>query len=491
MSVARGFGVLSMLILVLTGCDGDQGPAGPPGPEGPEGPEGPPGTSFSEFAYQGNFGEACQHCHSSTVEGVLTTNHTFAFLDLGGEQDNLYCQQCHTTGFNCTVTLGDTEIDPANCEPPDDGYSAYVGDDTELGAERRMALEGVQCEACHGAMGPNFNAHKPRVSFSTHDDPTTGESTSLCYMCHSFQVEEWKTSGHANAAEGDLEALQSWARSSCNGCHSSEGFIERFDARYPSGSITGDGISFIGCPTCHDPHIGEAGGGNEAQLRSANPVILEYTYPADPEEDVDLSQWTIEGYGPGQTCVQCHHARRDNDNVMGQIESGSSHFGPHHSAQGDMFIGAGSYEIPDYTYERDHGHKALISEGCPQCHMTFTTEAAPGGAAPEGHTVHDFMPSVENCQACHAGITDFDVNGQQTATAARLDQIAVLMGYADWVTFEEALNDDNPGWAVCQREAVYGAVFVFESGDMGVHNPAYANSLLDNAIDYLTNVCVP
>ena len=482
MKLRHVLGMFGILALSLVGCDGDQGPSGPPGPQGPEGPEGPPGASFSEFSYQGNFGEACQHCHSSTVEGVLTTNHTNAYLDLGAEQDNLYCLQCHTTGFNCTVTLGDTDLDPANCEEPSDGYSGYIGDDTELGAERRLALEGVQCEACHGPMGPDFNAHRPEVSFSTHDDPATGESTSLCYKCHSFQVEEWKTSGHANAADGDLEALQRWARGSCNGCHSSEGFIERFDSRYPSGSISGDGISFIGCPTCHDPHAGEMGGGNEAQLRTTEPSEVNYTYPWEPGDEEAAR---MEGYGPGQTCAQCHKARRNTDNVLGQIANGYGHFGPHGSPQMDMFIGAGSYEIPGFEYDRDHAHENVITDGCVRCHMRFETEAAPGGAAPEGHTVHDFMPDVENCQACHEGITDFDVNGQQTSVAARLDQIGVLMGYADWAALEEALDDDNPGWTVAQREAVYGAVFVSSSGDLGVHNPSYANSLLDNAIAYL------
>jgi len=71
--------------------------------------------------------------------------------------------------------------------------------------------------------------------------------------------------------------------------------------------------------------------------------------------------------------------------------------------------------------------------------------------------------------------------------------VAVLMGYADWAEFEPLINDElvgNTTWEKCQREAVYGAVFVSNSGDLGVHNSTYANSLLDNAIDYLTNTCV-
>ena len=486
MKLSHGLGIFAVLSFAFAGCTGDTGPQGLQGEQGEKGDQGDPGTNFTTFAYQGGFGEPCLHCHASTVEGVLSTAHTNAYLDLGANQDNLFCLQCHTTGFNCTVQDGDTEIDPANCEEPDDGYSGFVGDDTAEGAERRMALEGVHCEGCHGAMGPNFNAHRPDVSFSTHDDPATGESTSLCYKCHSFQVEEWKTSGHALAAGGDLEELQRWARSSCDYCHSSEGFIETYDPRYPRGSIAGDEISFIGCPTCHDPHAGEYGGGNHAQLRTLAPVEVSYTYPYEPGEG-DAPR--MEGYGPGQTCAQCHHARRDNANVANQIANGTGHFGPHGNPQMDMFIGAGSYEIPGFVYDGDHSHEALITDGCPTCHMKFTTEAAPGGAAPEGHTVHNFMPDVENCQSCHPGIADFDVNGTQTEIRGKLDQVAVLMGYADWATFEPFINDDlvgNETWTVAQREAVYGAVFVFNSGSSGVHSPDYARSLLDNAITHLT-----
>jgi hypothetical protein len=150
-----------------------------------------------------------------------------------------------------------------------------------------------------------------------------------------------------------------------------------------------------------------------------------------------------------------------------------------------MFIGAGSYQIAGFTYDGDHGHQ-IINDGCPRCHMTFTEEPAPGGAAPDGHTVHNFMPDVENCQPCHPGITDFNVNGMQDQIRSKLDQLAVLLGYADWDTLELTLNDDNPSMTVAQREALYAGVFVFNSGSFGVHNPDYANSLLDNAITYLT-----
>ena len=67
-----GFGIVLAVSVALVsfGCEGDTGPQGP---EGPEGPEGPPGEDFSQYAYQGEFGDACQHCHGGNVDDVLGT----------------------------------------------------------------------------------------------------------------------------------------------------------------------------------------------------------------------------------------------------------------------------------------------------------------------------------------------------------------------------------------------------------------------------------
>ena len=486
MRLRHGLGIFAILSLALVGCTGDTGPQGPAGPEGPEGPEGPPGESFSEFAYQGDFGDACQHCHASAVGDVLTTKHTNAFLDLGESQTNLYCVQCHTTGFNCAVNYGDTEIDPATCWEPADGYSGYVGDTAEEGLARAMSLEGVQCEACHGAMGPNFNAHVPEVSFATHDDPATGESLSLCAQCHGGQIDEWKTSGHANAAGGDIDAFndEHYASSgSCQGCHTSEGFIRQEDPAFATYDF-GDEVSFIGCPTCHDPHVGDMGSGNEVQLREVGPVELAYTFPYEPG---DAEAPTYEDYGVGQICGNCHKGRRDNANVAGQILNGYGHFGPHHSNQTDMFIGAGSYEIPGYTYLGASAHQAAVETACVECHMV--REALIHGDLTD-HAFHTMEVNTENCLPCHTlPEGDFDYNGVQTTIHGKLDAVAVEMGYADWDTLALTLNEDNLLWTVCEREALYGATFVYNSHDFGVHNSTYANSLLDNGLDYLQTVC--
>jgi len=188
-----------------------------------------------------------------------------------------------------------------------------------------------------------------------------GTSTSLCAGCHP-QSDEWDLSGHANAAGGDITEFRSeyYANSSsCAPCHTSEGFIKANDPAYADYEFTG-GSSFIGCVTCHDPHSGNMGSGNEHQLRQVGSVEVLYAPGTDPG---DAERPRMEGYGPAQTCVQCHHARRDNDDIDEQINDGDDHFGPHYSPQMDMYIGAGAYQIATAEYDTDpcaSGHRARL-----------------------------------------------------------------------------------------------------------------------------------
>jgi hypothetical protein len=226
------------------------------------------------------------------------------------------------------------------------------------------------------------------------------------------------------------------------------------------------------------------GSGNAVQLRQVGPVELNYVFPWEPG---DAEAPTYEGYGVGQICGNCHKGRRDNDHVLGQIENGYGHFGPHHSNQTDMFIGAGSYEIPGYTYLRASAHQAAVETACVECHMI--REALIHGDLTD-HAFHTMEVNTENCLPCHTlPEGDFDYNGVQTTVHGKMDAMAVEMGYADWDTLVLTLNDDNLLWTECEREATYGAVFVYNSHDFGVHNSTYANSLLDNGMDYLTTVC--
>jgi len=453
--------------VVLSGCEGDRGPAGPAGP----------GLAESEVTYLGGNGGPCRHCHARIVGTVANCKHTDAFADLGvADRANLYCVQCHTTGFDSEVQFGDTLIEPGAYGPDTYGYDDYVGVPTAEAAERRAMLAGVQCESCHGPLGPAFNDHSPRLTLATGIEGDT--SVSLCAPCHRSQLEEWLDSGHGTVSGIDLAAFnEEFGHSPCFSCHTSEGFVKNQDPAFATREF--DEYNFIGCPTCHDPHAGEADGGNIYQIRTLSPVEVVYA-PGYTPGDPGIPR--MEGYDTGQLCARCHHGRRDAANVAGQIERGTQHFGPHGSPQMDTYIGAGCYEIPDYDYDRVAAHQGIIN-ACVYCHMVREVEE---GGTLQDHAFHTFEPDVGNCEPCHS-LTDFNFHNIQTIVAEKMDEIASLLGYADTEAFfQEGTGWDSraPGVQVWQREVAYAMVFVHADGSRGVHNPEYVIDLLDNAIDY-------
>lgn len=471
--------LLLMIALVFTmGCEGEQGPEGPQGPAGPAGDDGQDGedgedlTEGPQYNYNGGFGAACNHCHYSTVMSWEDTGHRDAYVDLDDDDlTNPYCLKCHTTGWDSPVNYGDTEI--TEYGPDTTGYDDYFGKTDDTSLERMAMLEGVQCEACHGGMGPDFNAHRPLISFSTRTEDD-GTPTSLCAPCHSGQLGEWAESGHGMVAGGSIEDFNNehYAHiSSCQPCHTSEGFIAATDPRYADYEFPHD-VSFIGCVTCHDPHSN----GNEHQVRTVGDVPVLY-HPGYEVGDPEIP--TMTGMGTAQVCGQCHHGRRDTDNVLGQIENGYAHFGPHGSPQMDLWLGGGSYEIADLDYETTNVHEYV---SCVKCHMVREAEIH---GETQDHSFHTFASTTGNCEPCHTGLPDFDYRSLQTNVDDKMNTIAVAFGYTnadDMIENWDSTGDDVTVW---QREAAYALFFVYNDGSKGVHNPRYAEALLDNAIAHI------
>ncbi|MBC8276982.1 MAG: hypothetical protein H8E46_02030, partial [FCB group bacterium] len=348
-----------LLILALSvafiffGCEGPEGPEGQQGDTGLTGPQGDPGADAPQYTYMGTPDNACAMCHEDILSSWADTHHPHAWDDLDVEdQSNLYCVQCHVTGFDAEVAYGDTVVTTPG--PDFHGFDDYVGLDTDEAVARRAALEGVQCESCHGPLGPDAGSASATVTFANRI--IDGEESSMCAKCHE-QVEEWHESGHGAALEHHEMTIDEYndefnAFSTCWECHTGEGFAGRYDMMYTERPET---ASLIGCQACHDPHDAT----NEHQLRSADTQDIVNTTHATATYD----------NGNSNLCALCHHARRDNDNVAGQIADGYAHFGPHGSPQMDMFVGAGSYEIAGYTYDREANHQTM-DVSCIDCHMT-------------------------------------------------------------------------------------------------------------------------
>lgn len=451
------------LLLAISGCEGPEGPAGPIGEQGDKGDKGDP---ISQYTYLGDNATTCAHCHGGMVDGWLSSAHasTYEKIEAAGRHTDVYCLSCHTTGFDSPVSRGDTLLTERGPNPH--GFDDYFPPQTEEDHERIQALKSVQCEACHGTMGPTIYNHRPMVEMGSNE--TIGEN-SLCTKCHSSQIDEWAGTAHGSAVPNTRETLAEYnasfnrpAPSDCWTCHTTEGFIHTHTPSYagrPQPAMT----STVGCVACHDPHNGN----NPYQLRTlANRTTLNTTHET----------MTFSGYGTAQLCVHCHRDRRDGANVASQIERGTSHFGPHYSNQMDMFLGVGSYEIEGYTYNRTEGaHKVALDNACVSCHVSRIARGP-------SHKNHSFEIAVENCQSCHPGANDLDYRGVQTEIANLLTELKDLIG-VEQSDFGNA-NLTTPE----QRMAAYAYNFVYADGSKGIHNYRYAKSLLENAIDYLNNI---
>lgn len=121
--------------------------------------------------------EFCQGCHASTASGEiyqswLGSPHARAYASLSSPQATEYLQKNSAdinTCLSCHTTLG----------------RAGLNDH-----EKRVNLEGIGCERCHGP-GSNYSQTiimKDRAAF-THNGGSPG-SLANCYTCHAAQLNE-------------------------------------------------------------------------------------------------------------------------------------------------------------------------------------------------------------------------------------------------------------------------------------------------------------
>ncbi|NNF07020.1 MAG: hypothetical protein HKN21_09690, partial [Candidatus Eisenbacteria bacterium] len=129
------------------------------------------------------------------------------------------------------------------------------------------------------------------------ENPDVTDATSNCFECHSdddtFLIaagQQWENSFHASGLNIDRGS-----RESCAGCHVSEGFVQRANGEPVTGH---DNPSVIHCFTCHAPHTN-------------GDFSLRWT------EDAELQDGTTFDLSNGNTCVSCHHSRRDVNTYVG------------------------------------------------------------------------------------------------------------------------------------------------------------------------------
>jgi len=324
--------------------------------------------------------------------------------------------------------------------------------------------------ACEGEQGPAGPAGADGTDGTDGQDGADGVAT--CFVCHSDSNTvivaaggQYAYSFHASGNNIDRNS------SSCSGCHVSEGFVVRTLGGTP-GSVPNP--TAIHCFTCHMPHTaGDLG------LRATTP---------EP-----LADGTTFDLGSANICVWCHQARRDvNTYVITGNDTtnvSSSHWGPHHSVQGDMLIGSNGYEYAGYTYTQTN-HRGFTADGCKDCHYDATSNYRVGGHSFNMTYVEgtETFENTDACDVCHSG-ADFDYNNGQTDTEALLAQLKTLLITADLLDagdhpiVRQVAANDSAG-------ALWNYLMVYEDRSLGVHNKKYMHDLLKSGIEFLGGVPV-
>jgi len=209
-----------------------------------------------------------------------------------------------------------------------------------------------------------------------------------------------------------------------------------------------------------------------------------------------MEDGSVFDHGGANLCANCHHSRYSVEDITDDI-SVSSHWGPHHSPQGDLVNGTNGYEFGGYSYETST-HATAIEGACVGCHMAQVQTH--GGYGVGGHSFN--MEDEEGndvsgfCEDCHADADGFDftanmdydhdgaIEGYQTEAEGLADSLGVLLLNAGIIDIT-----NSPISQTIADKNVAGALFNFlvvhEDRSHGIHNFKYTVDLLQSAIEYM------
>ncbi len=436
------------------------------------------GTEFTSIiinagTYLGFESEAptCNDCHSDKVTGWQGTGHADMFVRaMNGTLSSHYnenCVHCHTTGYD--ENADNNGFDDRDFIFPDSLYDGLF-DELFTSTPEAMKLANIQCESCHGP----GSEHKGDLSDSK---MLSDISSDNCAICHNegprhVYPEQWDISGHA-----DPVARSQW-RSSCSKCHTGAGFIQFAKDQ----TVTAQPTIPITCAVCHDPHDPT----NDHQLRLAG--------------SVELGDGTvIDNGGTGILCMNCHKGRRDGvDYATTYLDHLSSHYGPHHGPQTDVYFGENTPLGDDLPKTN---HPSVLEKACVSCHMDGAKSDEDGNVLlVGGHSFQmkdpDGNDHIEVCQSCHPdyegsfddisfsvnGTADLDGDGSEegftTEIHGLLDNLAMLIPPLG----DTSLDVIDSTWTPEQAIGLYNYKTIEEDRSNGLHNPAWSVALLNKTI---------
>jgi hypothetical protein len=340
----------------------------------------------------------------------------------------------------------------------------------------------TSCEGPEGPMGPAGTDGTDGV------DGVDGNIT--CMACHNVDVKNQITAQFARSqhASGAIAVDYAGGRASCAQCHSHDGFLEWAWNGEVAENIA-DPKAWE-CSTCHALH--QTMDSTDYAFRVSGAVTL-----------LDESGAVVDE-GNNNLCVNCHQARRGRDSYEGTADEtyertftgadaahyaetpsigpngsitvnatqdtvvvvfdvpvathtyiNSTHAGPHHGPQGNLWAGLGGTETGDMYGPH--------SAGCVGCHMGDNSN-------------HSFWPLDENCDACHGS-----KESEMDAIADRIHAVGEALEDLHAVHYDDEDGAYHPMYASLtkdQFDAFWNFMYVLEDRSNGAHNPTYIKALL-------------
>lgn len=319
-----------------------------------------------------------------------------------------------------------------------------------------MAITALMLTSCEGPEGPE-GPQGPAGE--------DGKSAAIdCADCHNnssllkAKLMQYENSAHYMGSSYSFAG----ARDACAACHANEGFNDWAATSFGEVSAP-DYPTPVACRTCHEIHVTNT----IEDYKLVNAGAFNLMGDMTNNDEVDM--------GKGNQCAKCHQSRERNYGfeVGGSslVNISSSHWGPHYGTQTNVMLGKGGFEMGSGYPTGDHIHNTASQDGCVSCHANTGD--------------HTFAATLVSCESCHSGIESFDLGGFQTDFAAKLKQLEDLL-VADGLLEMDEDGHGSPinGQEVEQNKA--GALFNYfilvNDGSHGVHNPRYAEALLDNSI---------
>lgn len=334
------------------------------------------------------------------------------------------------------------------------------------------------------------------------------DGTAGCVQCHDADMTitvkqfQWERSRHARGT-----ALSRASSPSCSPCHSQQGFLIS-DGNNIDKQDQWQGISdpvVLNCYTCHPIHTTYTKADVETKRFQEQP-IWQVTY--GKTVDMDL--------GVANLCTHCHQSRvrnpivdmNDLSAMYGEDPTISSHYGPHYSAQANLYGSFGAYEFEGSSSYANENYHLGAEKACVTCHMGFSTSSQHGG-----HTwIIDHEDDLElACAQCHDGgagapgkyetyyhdyFATIDHDGENptvnttsyysmlgdalTAHGVYTKVVDSVDGYPDAVHY-----NINSGLKIngTLLAAMFNHRFLYQDHSHGIHNPWYARALLKNSLE--------